>query len=171
MEYSIKIKTIAKQILLDKKIVETLQKYGNPLIIGSYELDLMYGNDIDIVVKSENPREDSMNALNEFMQLRGFQKFEYGDFVEHKRKNRPEGYIVNLLGEYDGQKWEVEIWFFEDISNYEKQLEELKAKIDEDSRIEILERKYLRAENGESKFDISSMDIYRDVLGIDENFN
>lgn len=118
-EFSKMTKDVAERILREEKIEETLAKHGNVFVGGSYALDLMYGPDIDIVVECNDPRKASLRALNEFIDNRGFQKYEYGDFVEHSREDRPRGYIVNLLKRVEGRKWELEIWFFE-IQELEK---------------------------------------------------
>jgi hypothetical protein len=154
----------AEQILMDGKVIKTLSKYGVPEIIGSYALNVMYDSDIDIVVFSKNPRENSLAALKDFILQRKFQKYEYGDFVKFKRINRPEGFIVNLHSNTQTVKWEIEIWFLKSINKEKKLNEFLKKEITEKRKIKILKLKHERATKKLSKYDLSSMDIYRKVI-------
>ena len=87
----------ATNLIKKLNIMDILLEVGTPLIIGSYELDLMIDNDIDIVVQSNNPKESAVNALNKFINAEIVQKYEFGDFVRFPRNNRLQGYIVNLL--------------------------------------------------------------------------
>lgn len=166
LEYSREKRESAQRLITEKKVLGILGKYGNPITVGSYELDLMYGEDIDIVVETEKPYENAVESLNEFIRAREFQKYEFGDFEKHRRSNRPEGFIVNLLGDFEGRRWEVEIWFFRDISHYREQLEKLKSLITQDKRTEILEAKLDRSKRGRDKHNLSSMEIYNKILDL-----
>ncbi len=82
--------------------------------------------------------------------------------MEHPRKGRPEGYIVNLFyrGD-DGELWEIEIWFLEDISYYEEQLKKWRGALDEEERRRIIEEKACGSKQ-------ESKDIYDEVLKEEE---
>lgn len=126
----------------------------------------MWGPDIDVVVICKNPREASVKAINKIIDLRLFQKFEYGDFVKFIREHRPESYIVNGLLPFNGQKWEVETWFFDKYPDNLKEIDELiDDKLNEDNKKIILEMKKKRDEDGETKYGLSSTEIYKKVLG------
>lgn len=154
----------ATNLIKKLNIMDILSEVGTPLIIGSYELDLMIDNDIDIVVQSNNTKESAVNALNKFISAEIVQKYEFGDFVKFPRNNRPQGYIVNLLIKDTHTKWEIEIWFFNDIKEYKKQIEKYRIDIKDNHRLEILKRKYLRSLEGKIKHEKSSFEIYNDVL-------
>jgi len=141
-----------------------LSQVGKPEIIGSYALDLMFDEDIDIVVETDNPKKSAKETLNYFIDKETTQKYEFGDFVKFPRENRPQGYIVNLKTVYENAKWEVEIRFFKDTSEYKKQLKIYQDKIDENSREKILEAKYQRRLSGKSKYEKSSFEIYEEIL-------
>lgn len=72
----------AMNLIKKLNIIDTLSEVGTPMIIGSYELDLMIDNDIDIVVQSNNPKVSAVNALNKFIDTEIVQKCEFGDFVK-----------------------------------------------------------------------------------------
>ncbi|MFH1276706.1 MAG: hypothetical protein ABIH82_06360 [Candidatus Woesearchaeota archaeon] len=166
LEYSKNIKTQAKNILDNNKIISTLKKVGEPIIIGSYPLDLMVDPDIDIVVLTKNPQKSSLKVLNEFIKQRSFQKYEYGDFVKFKRVNRPQGFIVNLRTEINTIKWEIEIWFLKDVTKELKMLELLKKNLTVDKKLEVLKLKQKRNKDGKNKHEMSSLSIYKQILNI-----
>lgn len=80
LSYSKQVKESADQILSSTKLLDILSSFGQIEMRGAYDLDLMYGPDIDIAVLSDNPRESSVKALQKLIDLRLFQKYEYGDF-------------------------------------------------------------------------------------------
>lgn len=164
LDHSRKMKLRAQKIIQKNDVVKTLKKYGQVVITGSYEFDLMYGPDIDIEVITDKPREDSLNALQNFLAARKFQKYEYGDFKKHPRENRPKSFIIILVQEINGVKWEIEIWFFKERNqkkeSFEKQLKELS----DEQRKTILKLKHQRGQSNLSKHDISSYEIYKRVI-------
>jgi len=148
----------AKGLLEKNRVMEVLAKYGRVLTVGSLALGVYWNRDIDIVVEASDLRESSLEALGEFIEGRKFSKYQYGDFVEYPREERPEGYIVNLFHrDIEGEVWEVEIWFLEDISYYEKQLEEWNSSLNEKNRKRIIEMKAGGSRHG-------SKEIYEKVL-------
>jgi hypothetical protein len=166
LKYSQNTKAIATFLLKQLDIINILSKYGNPLIIGSYELNLMFDKDIDIVVESNNPKNSATIILEKLIKKEVAQKYQFGDFVKFPRKNRPEGYIINLFIVHENLNWEIEIWFFCDIKNYIEQLEKYKKLVTDKHKIQILRKKYLRFLEGKTKFQKSSFEIYNDVLNI-----
>ena len=48
------IKEQAKCILYDCGLLDELSKYGTPHIVGSYRMDMMAWNDLDIDIENEN---------------------------------------------------------------------------------------------------------------------
>lgn len=164
-EYSQKIKTDAEELLKTTDLVKVLSEYGEVKIGGSYKYDLMWGPDIDMVVVCKNPREMSVKALDKIVELRLAQKFEYGDFVKFKREHRPESYIVNMILPFNDQKWEAEIWFFENYPDSQKEMDELiEKRLNGDNKKIILEMKKCRDNQGMDKYKINSAEIYKKVL-------
>jgi len=164
-EYSKNIKSIAQEILDKTNIVKILNKYGEVIIGGSYKYDLMWGPDIDINVICKDTRESSVATLSELIDLRLFQKYEYGDFVKFPRENRIKSYIMPLILPYNNQKWEIEVWFFDEYPTRQQEIDELIDKnLTEESKETILKLKQQRDESGDSKHAISSTDIYKQVL-------
>ncbi|MEI8008026.1 MAG: hypothetical protein WCI00_00845 [bacterium] len=126
----------------------------------------MVDEDIDIMVQTDYPRESAIKAMNTFIEKETVQKYEFGDFVKFPRIGRPQGYIVNLRIEYQNAKWEIEIWFLQDIAIYRKQLHTYKSKINQENTLKILSAKYERKISGQTKHDRSSSEIYEEILNI-----
>jgi len=158
-------KNQAKILLQSTRLLDILKKFGNVHLIGSYPLNIMYGADIDIIVETKDIRNSSVNALQEIVEKKLFRKVEYGDFVKFPMDKRPKGYILVLKAVVEEVKWEIEVWFLEDVSkqlNYNKFLE---SKITEQNRLKILEAKHLRDTSNTSKHKLSSYEIYEQILG------
>jgi len=168
--YSNRIRKYASQILQKTRILNILSDFGKVETGGSYDLDLMYDPDIDICVISKNPRLSSIKALSKLIGLRLFQKYEYGDFEKFERKNRPKSFIIVLIFEYEGLKWEIEIWFLKKLDEREVQFQnKLKKSLNPKMRMRILERKKARRTRGLTKHQLSSFDIYKSLLNTSNN--
>lgn len=166
LEFSKKTKTEAVAMLEQTKLIDILKKYGEVVINGSFKYDLMWGPDIDITVICQNTRKSSLGVMNEVIEAKLAQKYQYGDFVTFKMEKRPESFILNLILPYCDRKWEVEIWFFEEILVSQKEIDGLiKSKLNEKNKLIILKMKEKRERSGLSKHSLSSFDIYKKVLG------
>lgn len=162
--FSQKTKLEAEDLLKQGNVLEVLSKYGEVIETGAYRYDLMWGPDIDITILTSTPEESSKSALLEFIEQRNFQKYQFGDFITFPREDRPEGIIVVLIQEYQGRKWEVEIWFKKTLSESEKNIDTLLTSISDEQRKAILELKHQRETRGISKNQLNSAAIYRGVL-------
>ena len=163
--YSNRTKQTAQKILDQTNLIHILSGYGEVKIGGSFKYDLMWGPDIDINVICDDTRQSSTSALKELIDLKVAQKYEYGDFVTFPREKVPKSYILNLILPFDDQKWEIEIWFFNEYPARQSEIDNLIAsKLNNETRNLILEMKKQRDQSGDSKHQISSTDIYRQVL-------
>jgi len=166
LEFSKKTKADAVALLDHTNLVDILNKYGEVVINGSFEYDIMWGADIDIVVICKDIRKSSLRALNGVIEAKLAQKYEYGDFVTFKREKRPESYILNLILPFNDRKWEIEIWFFDKIPDSQKEVDFLiETKLNEKNKLEILKMKEQREKSGLNKHSLSSIDIYKKILG------
>ena len=164
LELSKKTKSTATQIIKESRLIEILSEFGNPIIIGSYELDLMIDQDIDIIVKTKSLKESAINSLHKLINSEIAHKYEFGDFIKFPKSDRPNGYIVNLKLKKNGESWEIEIWFLKEIKTYQKQIEEYLSKLNRENRLTILKEKYQRKISGKDKHELSSFKIYSKIL-------
>lgn len=166
IQFSENTKRQAGFLLQSTNLLDILKEFGDIHIIGSYPLDIMYGPDIDILVETKDIKSSSMKALQKIVEKELFRKIEYGDFVKFPMDKRPKGYILVLKAEVEGVKWEVEVWFLDNVSEQLKYNQLLKSKINKDNRMEILKAKHERETSNTSKHNLSSYEIYRQVLGL-----
>lgn len=61
------IKKYADYFLYECGLFEELQKYGNTHIIGSYRMDMMAWNDLDIYVENTNMTLEKLYELSTFI--------------------------------------------------------------------------------------------------------
>ena len=164
-KYSDQIKRDARELIELTDLINRLNEFGEVIVGGSFYYDLMWGPDIDILIICDNPRIQSVAALRQLVDLRLFQKYEYGDFAKFKRKNRPVAYILNLILPFRDQKWEIEVWFTDEYPENRRKMDDLiKSKLDNKNRQTILEMKKSRQEKGVDKHSLASVDIYKKVL-------
>lgn len=165
LEFSKKTKADAVALLNQTNLINILSKFGNVIIGGSFKYDIMWGADIDITVVCQNTRKSSLEALNQVIEAKLAQKYEYGDFVTFKREKRPESYILNLRMPFNERKWETEIWFFDKESDDQKEVDDLmKVKLNEKNKLAILKMKEKRERLGLNKHSLSSVEIYKRML-------
>lgn len=162
--FSRKTKQEADTLLKYGAVLDVLSKYGEVVISGSYKYDLMWGPNIDLVVLSDKPEVASLQAFNDFAKQRNFRKYQLGDFIKFPMEGRPQGFIVVLIHEFEGRKWEIEIWFKESLSDDEKHFEKLLSTASSEQRKSILELKKQREDGGLSKHKIDSATIYKGVI-------
>ena len=165
LRYSHEQKQTADKILSDTKLIPLLSKYGKCTLAGSYAYDLMGASDIDLIVETENPRETSLKVMKELLEAEQFQKYQYGDFEKFPRKNRPKSFIIVLISEVDGVKWEIEIWFERQFPQNLIEIDSLiKERLTPELRLVILRLKLERDKHGDDKHRLSSSTIYKAVL-------
>lgn len=157
----------AKHILYDLGLLNELNKYGKSHIIGSYRMDLIAWNDLDIDIENDFMSLDKLHKLTEFI-LSNFNPTWY----EAKEEINEQGNKVWFHGfEFylNDELWNVDIWFLDkdsikkaenycdDISNRIKNNEQLKNAI-----IELKQELINRNLYSFDKY--TSMDVYDAVL-------
>ena len=105
------IKEQAKCILYDHGLLEELGRYGTPHIVGSYRMDMMAWNDLDIDIENENMSLDKLYRLSQFV-IDKFHPIWYEAKEEINSEHKTvwfqgfEAFIGNEL-------WNVDLWFFD----------------------------------------------------------
>lgn len=160
-------KAQAKKILYERGLYARLAAIGVPHVIGSYRMDMMAWNDLDIDVENQNmSREKLYDLTNDILKV--FSPLWY----EAKEEINDEGKTVWFHGfeaMIDGQRWNVDIWFFDRETI--RKAEEYCGRIAEQvihtpgSRAAIMRIKEELIARGLYGFDkYTSMDVYRAVL-------
>ena len=166
LKISRQTKSDADEMLASKNLLSILAKYGVTRVGGSYFMDLMFDPDIDIDVATDTPRESATQFLNEVIEAKLFQKYQYGDMENYPRDNRPKDHIIVLILPFNGQKWEIEIWFTRALNPEQATYEQKLKDLPRDKKDEIVAKKAKRSDDGINKHQLSSMDIYRQYVEV-----
>lgn len=157
----------AKYILYDCGLLEELSRYGNPHIIGSYRMDMMAWNDLDIDIENENMSLDKLYHLSQFI----IDKF-HPTWYEAKEEINSENKTVWFQGfeAFIGNElWNVDLWFFDKdtIKSTEEYCNKIEAQVKEapESKKQIIHlKKELIARKLYSFDQYTSIDVYNAVL-------
>lgn len=103
-------KNNADKLLYDFGLLDELNNYGTPYIVGSYAMDLMAWNDLDIYVSNESMSTEKLYELTSFIH-KTFHPVWY-----EAKKDVIDGNTVWFHGfetEILGKLCNVDIWFFD----------------------------------------------------------
>ena len=144
------IKEAADRILHTYGLLDLLRPLGTPHVIGSYRMDMMAWNDLDIDIENEGMSLAKLHRLT-------------GDILEifHPAWYEAKEEVM------DGALWNVDLWFFdrETIREAERYCDTIAQAAGPVQREEIAAIKRALIERGLYAFDkYGSMDVYRAVL-------
>lgn len=159
-------KNSADKLLYNFGLLNELKIYGTPYIVGSYAMNLMVWNDLDIYVSNESMTTEKLYELTSFI-LNTFHPVWY----EAKKDvvNGKTAWFHGFETEILGKLWNVDIWFFdsETITNCIEFCNEIKAQADSDKakRTAAIDIKQALLENEQYGFGkYTSMDVYKAVF-------
>lgn len=160
------LKNNADKLLYDFGLLNELKNYGTPYIVGSYAMDLMAWNDLDIYVSNESMSTEKLYKLTSFI-LNQFQPVWYEakqDIVDGK-KVWFHGFETNITGEL----WNIDIWFFDEktISKANDFIKGIKRRItfNPDLKDIVIDIKNNLIEHKLYEFDkYTSIDVYKAVF-------
>ncbi len=161
-----KFKNNANKLLYDFGLLNELNNYGTPFIVGSYAMDLMAWNDLDIYVSNESMTTEKLYELTSFI-LNTFHPVWYEakkDVVDVKTAWF-HGFETEILGELCN----VDIWFFDNdtITEALNFSENIKQNLWDNPRLKevVINIKQSLIANEQYGFDkFSSMDVYTAVF-------
>lgn len=157
----------ADRLLYDCALLDILKKYGTPHVIGSYRMDLMAWNDLDIDISNTEMDLKKLYALTTEL-LPRFHPVWYEAKESTDDGGRPawfHGFETDLTGE----RWNVDLWFFahDTVTRALRFCDQTARQINGDpvKRDAVLKIKTHLIGNGIYSFDqYTSMDVYRAVL-------
>ena len=159
-------KNNADKLLYDFGLLNELKNYGTPYIVGSYAMDLMAWNDLDIYVSSESMSTEKLYELTSFI-LRTLSPVWY-----EAKKEVSDGKTVWFHGfetEMLGELCNVDIWFFDSDTitkalDFSKNIKQ-KLLVNPELKAIVINIKQSLIENEQYGFDkFSSMDVYKAVF-------
>lgn len=158
-------KSEADKLLYEYGLFQQLENIGKPHIIGSYRMNMMAWNDLDIDIENDAMSLDKLYALSAFI-LHTFRPVWY----EAKEEVNVEGKRVWFHGfetTITGELWNVDLWFFdkETIFNAENYCDGIVNHTSQAQKDVIVSIKRELIARGLYSFEqYKSMDVYKAVL-------
>lgn len=170
------LKEKADSILYGSGLLEELNKYGIPHIVGSYRTDTMAWNDLDIDVENDNMSLEKLYDLSRYIigkfNPTWYEAKEESTDIGQKRWFHGFEFVI------DGELWNIDIWFFDrkTIDKAENFCDEIIGKLSlfPHKRGQIVRLKEELIARKIYSFDkYNSLDVYeavlnRDISGIDD---
>ncbi len=159
------IKRNADRILYEFGLLKKLEKIGCAHIIGSYRMDMMAWNDLDIDIENESMSRDKLYELTAFI-MDTFHPVWY----EAKEEVNPDGKRVWFHGfetMITGELWNIDLWFFdgETISKAVKYCDTIAQTASQEQKETIVQiKKELIAQGLYSFEQYKSIDVYKAVI-------
>ena len=158
-------KKAADRILYEFGLLEQLEKIGMPHMIGSYRMDMMAWNDLDIDIENDNMSLEKLYELSSYI-MKTFQPVWYEakeEISECGKKVWFHGFETNITGEL----WNIDLWFFdkETIRSAEEYCDGIVSKTDDNQKNIIISIKNELISRGLHSFErYKSIDVYKAVV-------
>ena len=155
----------ADRILYEMGLLDMLREIGTPHVTGSYQMDMMAWNDLDVNIENEGMTLTKLYRLTGQI-LETFRPLWY----EAKEERTPEGKTVWFHGfeaMVGGGLWNVDLWFFdqETIAEAGRDCLRIAGAASAAQKEQIIAVKRGLLERNLYAFDkFRSMDVYRAVL-------
>lgn len=158
-------KTAADRLLYELGLFDKLAEIGKPHIIGSYRMDMMAWNDLDIDIENEAMSLEKIYELSTFI-INTFHPVWY----EAKEEVNADGKKVWFHGfetMITGELWNVDLWFFdkETIAEAENYCDNIADNTSQAQKDTIVSIKSELIERGLYSFEqYKSVDVYKAVM-------
>ena len=158
------IKRVCDRILYEFGLFDELKKIGTPHIVGSYIMDMMVGNDLDIDVENDRMSLEKLYDLTAFV-IKTFKPTWYE--AKQEVNNGNTAWFHGFEFQIEGELFNVDIWFFnrDTIENAEAYCRRLASQATGEQRNTIIKFKRELINRGLYRFDrYTSMHVYEAVL-------
>ena len=158
-------KTAADRLLYELGLFDKLAEIGKPYIIGSYRMDMMVWNDLDIDIENEAMSLEKIYELSTFI-INTFHPV----WFEAKEEVNADGKKVWFHGfetMITGELWNVDLWFFdkETIAEAENYCDNIADNTSQAQKDTIVSIKSELIERGLYSFEqYKSVDVYKAVM-------
>ena len=155
----------ADGILYEFGLMKKLEEYGMPHIIGSYRMDMMAWNDLDIDIENDNVTVDSLYDLSQYI-IKTFRPVWY-EAKETKDSNGKTVWFHGFETTITGELWNVDLWFLdkETIETAERYCDHIKEQASEEQKDAMIAiKKELISRNLYSFEKYQRTDVYEAVL-------
>ena len=157
----------ADKFLYKFGLLDKLKEYGEPHIVGSYCMNMMAWNDLDIYILNENMSLEKLYELSRHI-ISTYKPFWY----EAKQETGEDGKTVWFHGfetTITGEVWNVDLWFFgeSEIAKAKKYYADINEKTSKNPAlkkivISIKQRLIKRGQYGYGQY--TSVDVYEAVI-------
>ena len=159
------IKQDADRILYKYGLIDELNKYGNTHIIGSYIMDLMVWNDLDIDIENTGINMNVIYSITKFVFDKFFPIwFEGKETILAGKKCYFLGFETNILKDV----WNIDLWFFDklEIEKCKKYCDDISSRILKNREFGdyIIKIKKELIQNGMYTTSYNSLNVYDAVL-------
>ncbi|WP_163579211.1 hypothetical protein [Gracilibacillus saliphilus] len=155
------------KILYTLGLYDTLQKFGNPQVSGSYSLKMMTWRDLDIYLESDTiSNKEFFDLGKEISLLLSPSKMSYRNELIGKTPHLPNGLYWGVHTNLFGQRWKIDISAIGpgEVKEKQNEVEKLKDRIDNAKRKSILSLKNQLHSNPKYRKKFFSVDIYDAVI-------
>ena len=159
------IKANADRIIHEFGLLKKLKEVGKTHIIGSYRMNMMAWNDLDIDIENQNMSLEMLYELTAFI----IERF-HPVWYEGKQEINDKGKKVWFLGFetiITGELWNVDLWFFDrdtirDAEAYCDNIAQNTSRMQKDTIIQIKNDLISMGLYSDTKF--RSIDVYKAVM-------
>jgi len=148
-------------------LLDKLKEYGEPHIIGSYCMDMMAWNDLDIYISNKTMSLEKLYGLSEHI-LSKYKPFWY-EAKQVIGDDKKAFWFHGFETEITGEVWNFDLWFFDDkeilkAQNYYKDINEKTSKNPVLKEI-VIEIKQELIKRGQYEYgQYTSIDVYKAVF-------
>lgn len=166
------IKKRAQEVLRKTNLVETLEAHGEVIFTGSFELDTMVWNDIDLQILPKNGISEDKTLLGKLAQSLisnlPIKKLSFIDFYIRKKPKMPKGRYIGFQywDEDNSEEWKFDIWILaeEDFEKNRKFMNQMKDKLTGELREEAINLKAKLTKKYGRPPQLASYNIYRALV-------
>lgn len=155
----------ADRILYEFGLMKKLEEFGVPHIIGSYRMDMMAWNDLDIDIENDRVSVESLYELSQYI-IKTFRPVWY-EAKETLDENGKTVWFHGFETTITGELWNVDLWFLdkETIEAAERYCDNIKKLASEEQKEAMIAiKKELISRNLYSFEKYKSTDVYEAVL-------
>ncbi|MCQ2514567.1 MAG: hypothetical protein MJ089_05710 [Ruminococcus sp.] len=157
-------KTYADKILYELGLLKKLEEIGKSHIIGSYKMNMMAWNDLDIDIENDTMSLEKLHELSAFI-IKTFHPvwYEAKEEIISGKRVWFHGFETMITGEL----WNVDLWFFdkEAILDAEKYCDAILENTNQTQKDAIINIKSELIEKGLYSFEqYKSIDVYKAVI-------
>ncbi len=159
------LKTTADRILYEFGLLHKLEEFGKPHIIGSYRMDMMAWNDLDIDIENDTMSLEKLYELTAWI-LDTFHPVWY-EAKEVTNENGEPVWFHGFETTITGELWNLDLWFQnrETIAKAEAYCDNIATSATPDQKESIQQIKKDLIARGLYSFEqYKSMDVYEAVL-------